>query len=336
MMEITTRLKTSPPNSDISFQQPATVNLTPGPVDQVIANPIDQLLHKAQILRKNGDNNLALVLLRKATAINSNHPAVLTTMAEILVAEGKRAEAIKIRSVLKSKHPSFPTFFAYAQELYLSETSDEEALKAYFECLSVIEGSEPELFEIYKNMGNISVKLRDFDAAEEYYNKAYTINSHSDTLLVNFGTLEVQRNDWDKAVYCFRQAVTINPKNDKGWVGLALMHNEYGDQALAWANLMMAMEINPLNRTAVLLYARWALRDKQEPSAVAVVQNYLTHDNFDEELSLILIHLYCCVNAFNKAHMEVTKMLAWNPQLSTAKEIQKHIAQLQAAAQEMA
>lgn len=309
MMEISTRLTTSDSQID----------------------PIEPLLEKARLLHVNGDSQLALILLRQASAMDSNHFEVLSLMAEILANQGKRNEATKIRAVLKSKHPDFSTFFAYAQELYLSEAADEEALKAYFECLALVQGSEAEMFEIYKNMGNISVKLQDYEGAEEFYNKAYTINSQSDILLVNFGTLEVQRNNWDKAVYCFRQAVTINPKNEKAWVGLALMHNEYGDQTLAWANLQMALEINPFNRTGVLMFARWALRDHQEMAAIQTVTRYLAHDNFDEELSLILVHLYCCMNMFENAEMEATKILAWNPQLPAARDLQKHIRKIQEA-----
>lgn len=311
-MEISTRLSSLPETDSTKSQ----------------VNSVDFLFQQAKLLYANNEMSLALALLRQISAVDSVHFEALNLMAEIAVKTGKRGEAVKIRAVLKSNYPQFSTFFAYAQELYLAETSDEEALKAYFECLSLLDSDQTELFEIYKNMGNISVKLGDFDGAEEFYNKAYTINANSDILLVNFGTLEVQRNDWDKAIYCFRESVRINPQNDKGWVGLALMHNEYGDHSLAWANLSMALELNPFNRTGVLLFARWALRDKQENAAISTVEKFLTKENFDEELSLILVHLYCCMNMFQKAELEATKILAWNPQLPAARELQKHIQQL--------
>jgi tetratricopeptide (TPR) repeat protein len=317
MMEISTR-----PSTDVSH------DISQDPAKSQVS-PVEYLLQQAKVLYAHNDYSLALALLRQASALDSTHFQVLNMMAEIAVLTGKRDEAVKIRQVLKSNYPNFSTFFAYAQELYLSEIQDEEALKAYFECLSLVEAEQNEMFEIYKNMGNISVKLRDFEGAEEFYNKAYTINIRSDVLLVNFGTLEVQRNDWDKALFCFREAVKINPKNDKAWVGLGLMHNEYGDHSLAWANLNMALEINPFNRTGVLMFARWALRDRQEFAAISTVEKFLSKENFDEELSLILVHLYCCVNMFQKAEMEATKIMAWNPQLPAAREIQKHIKQLQ-------
>ena len=310
MMEITTGLRISPPQA------------IPSMTDQ---KPVEELLQYARRLRKSREYSLALALLRKATSVESDNYEILTLMAEILVDTGKRPEALQVRKVLKEFHPDFSTFYEFANELYLTGQHDEEALKAYFECLSVMEGPCFQLFEIYKNMGNISVKLSDFDGAEEFYNKAYTVKSDSDTLLINFGTLEVQRGDFDKALFCFRQAIQVNEKNDKAWVGLALMHSEYGDPSLAWANLTTALDLQPLNRTAVLLYAKWAFRDRRESTAIPIVENYLSSENFDEEISLILIQLYVCLNEFTKAQIETTKILAWNPNFTEAREIQKHL-----------
>ncbi len=310
MMEISTGLRISP---------------TPFEDAPKIKNSAEDLLAQAKLLRSHREYSLALILLRKATSVESDHFEVLNLMADILVETGKREEALNIRKILKEFHPDFSTFYCFANELYLSGQHDEEALKAYFECLSVMEEPCPQIFDIYKNMGNISVKLSDFDGAEEFYNKAYTVKSNSDTLLINFGTLEVQRGDFDKALFCFRQAIEVNEKNDKAWVGLALMHSEYGDHSLAWANLTAALDINPLNRTAVLLYAKWAFRDHRESSAIPLIENYLSEENFDEEISLILIQLYVYLNDFSKAQMETTKILAWNPNFKAAREIEKQL-----------
>jgi tetratricopeptide (TPR) repeat protein len=288
-------------------------------------NPIPNLIRQARLLRKNRESSLALALLRRACGLESDNFEVLTLMSEILVDADKREEALKVRKVIKELYPEFLTFYHFAEELYLSGQNDEEALKAYFECLSVMEDGVPQLFDIYKNMGNISVKLGDFDGAEEFYNKAYTLKSTSDTLLINFGTLEIQRGDFDRALFCFREAIKINPKNDKAWVGLALMHSEYGDYPLAWANLISALDLQPFNRTAVLLCVKWGLRDHREALAIEAAEKFLSHESFDEEISLFLIHLYCYLNQFDKAQLETTKILAWNPELQAAREIEKQL-----------
>jgi tetratricopeptide (TPR) repeat protein len=126
--------------------------------------------------------------------------------------------------------------------------------------------------------------------------------------------LEVQRQDFDKSLYCFRQAVEVNKKNDKAWVGLAMVHAQFGDHELAWANLETAIDINPSNRTAVHLLANWGLRDRRLGQSIEVLENYLSQVEFDEDLSLVLINLYCSSSQITEARLECERVLLWNPE----------------------
>jgi tetratricopeptide (TPR) repeat protein len=209
---------------------------------------------------------------------------------------------------------------------------DQEALESYYEALSVITEENSVLFELYKNMGNIFVRQGDFDGAEEFYNKAYTVNSQSDVLLVNYGTLEVQRSDYDKSLYCFRKAVEVNPANDKAWVGLAMVHNEFGDIELAWANIESALDINPTNRTAVHLAANWGLRDTKIEKAIEYLQQYLASVEQDEDMSLVLINLFCTIGHLEKALLEMERVLLWNPDHKEVRQLKKKIQRSQRAA----
>jgi Flp pilus assembly protein TadD len=177
-------------------------------------------------------------------------------------------------------------------------------------------------------MGNIYVRQGDFDAAEEFYNKAYTLNSGSDVLLVNFGTLEVQRNDFNKSLYCFRKAVELNDKNDKAWVGLAMVHNQLGDCELAWANIERAIDTNINNRTAVHLAANWGVRDGKISSAIESLQNYLGAVEQDEEMSMVLINLFCMLGHYDEALLEIERVLLWNPSQIEVRQVKKQIKQL--------
>ncbi|MES3038145.1 MAG: tetratricopeptide repeat protein, partial [Bdellovibrionota bacterium] len=188
------------------------------------------------------------------------------------------------------------------------------ALEMYFEALSSLNEEHQELFEIYKNMGNIYVKMRDFEGAEEYYNKAHTICSASDVLFVNYGTLEFQKADYEKSRMCFRRAVELNPENDRAWAGLAMVHCQYGDQELAMGNILKSVELNPRNRTAHILASEWLMNSKQWSTCIELLQNYLHSNEHDEDLSLRLIHCFCELKKFDLAQIELTRCLVWNPQ----------------------
>lgn len=271
------------------------------------------LLANARVLMKHQEYSLALNLLRTASNRNSKNMNVLNLLSECLEKTLRFDEALKVRAVCVRIECSFEQVHRLGT-LYYKLGRDEEALSQYFEALSLLTEENDAIFEVYKNIGNILVRQGDFEGAEDYYNKAYTLNPQSDTLLVNFGTLEVQRQDFDKSLYCFRQAVEANPKNDKAWVGLAMVHAQFGDHELAWANLETAIDINPANRTAVLLLANWGLRDGRQEQGIAVLQEYLSTVEFDEALSLVLINLYCSNSQIPEAKLECERVLLWNPE----------------------
>lgn len=285
-------------------------------------------LMNARILMRHHEYQLALNLLRQASNLDSKNPKVLSLLAQCLDKFARNEESLIVYKNLVAIEYCFENLFGYANVLY-KLGRDQEALEKYFEALSVLKTENENLFELYKNMGNIFVRQGDFEAGEEYYNKAYTLNTQSESLLVNFGTLEVQRNDFDKALYCFRKAVEFNPESDKAWVGLAMVHSQLSDIDLAWANLESALEINPKNHTAVLLAANWGHRDNKLDKAINAVQNLLGNVEEDEDMSLVLINLFCAKGQFDRALLEIERVLAWNPDQSEVRELKVKLRKIQ-------
>lgn len=285
---------------------------------------VEKFLTNARLLAKHREYSLALNLLRQASNYDSKNPQTLNMLAQVLQKTGRVDEALIVQKALLKVDYGFNSLFGFATSLY-QMGRDQEALDKYYEALSVLVEENEHLFELYKNMGNIFVRQGDFDGAEEYYNKAYTVNTQSDVLLVNFGTLEVQRNDFDKSLYCFRKAVEINPENDKAWVGLAMVHNHFGDGELAWANLETALDINPKNRTAAHLAANWGLRDGRSHKAIEALEAYLGSVEQDEDMSLVLINLFCSTNQIDKALLEIERVLLWNPEHQEVRDLKKKI-----------
>jgi Flp pilus assembly protein TadD len=181
------------------------------------------------------------------------------------------------------------------------------------------------LFEVYKNLGNLSMKAHDFESAEEYYAKALTLKADSDQLFVNFGTLAIQREDWNEAGERFRNALSVNPNNDKAWVGLAIVHNTVGDSHLAKANIDNAIEIAPNNRTAAHLGAQWAIRDQRLMDAAEILQKYLAEVESDADMSLVLVHTFCLLNRTEFALLEIERVLLWEPQHEQALAIEAEL-----------
>jgi tetratricopeptide (TPR) repeat protein len=266
----------------------------------------------ALLLDQSGDTQLAINFLRVSLTKFPNHKEVLGGLAELLEKDLQLEEARRLRFQLMNSDYKFETVFHYAQIFYL-QSKDSEALSYYFEALSLLKQESIHLFELYKNIGNIHLRQGDFEGAEEYYNKAYTLNSTSDVLLVNLGTLEIQKGNHDKAELCFKSALDQNSKNDRAWVGLALIYHYKSDFDLAWANVLQALEINPKNRTAVDMIGQWAFVVKRLDELAQALENYLSMADFDLELSKLLIHCFCEMGQLHKAQLELLRAKIYFP-----------------------
>ena len=210
------------------------------------------IMENARTLMSHREYQLAISLLR---SVLSRAPYFAPAIRRIGVCHrelGRLDHALKCFQALVKIEPQSENFILLADVYYVMER-DQDAMKYYQTALMDIKVPLSELFNVYKNLGNIFVRSRDFETAEEYYNKAFTIDSKSDTLLVNYGTLEIQRENLEKALSYFREAIQLNGENDKAWVGLSLVHRHMGDFELSHANIERALDINAKNRTALRL-----------------------------------------------------------------------------------
>lgn len=236
---------------------------------------IDFLFQNALVLIDHADYQMALSLLDAVVAGNPSHSEGLKWKAycykKIGKIESSAQECVKWCYV----NPGEESFFEAAECFY--ELAQDDLAKDYYNrALQVIDYDSPYLFHIYKKLGNISVKIQDFDSAEEYYNKAYIQNSHSDDLFVNYGTLEIQKENYDLAIDRFKQAIDLNSNNDKAWIGLALIYRSRGDYDLSWADLKKALDLNVKNTTALKLCVDWSLQEMEYDFAIQKLELYLT------------------------------------------------------------
>jgi len=282
------------------------------------------LLTNAEKLIQHREKDLARGLIYKALAMDSQHPSALRLAERILHPVEDLEKILKIRESLYQTDYCFETIASLAECLY-KLNQDSLAKEKYREAITLPASSIEKVFEVYKNLGNILTKEGDYDGAEEYYHRAFALNPNSDVLLVNLGTLELQQNEYNEALERFRKAIQLNKKNDKAWVGLALVHNQMGDRALAIANIENAIDLNPSNRTAVHIYSNWLAQEGKYLQATEILQNYISECECDEDLSLVLVQVFCQINRFDLAALEAERVLLWNPQSEKMQQIEKEL-----------
>lgn len=278
----------------------------------------EQLLARARLLIEHGDKKNAAHLVRQALAIHSTNPAAMRLMIETL-GEGEfaRIEKTQLRRSLTRYQPNFENFFELAK-LHYAQGNLEDAARFIENAFCFPTEDAQMLFEANKVIGNIEMQKGDFDAAEEFYHKAYSLNSRNASLLVNLGTLEVQRHNWDGARDRFSEAIAVCRGIDaeshvKALIGLFLVSRETEGSDAKLDFLQEALQINPGNRTAVHLFAHFSHQKEKHASAIPVLENYLDAQDFDEEMSLVTTQFYCLQGRYDEALLEAEKAALWNP-----------------------
>lgn len=280
---------------------------------------VTELTSNGELLFKNREFQLASHLFLAVLRKDSHHLLAMIRLGDCYFEMEKWSKAEKIYRIAYQQSMEVKAGLRYAASLYHLDQL-EESMTLYHELLMQVQDRQ-ELFDAYKTMGNIFLRLGDLDSAEESYHRAFTLNNTSDVLCVNYGTLEIQRGHLERALSRYREALAINPQNDKAWVGLALIHRHYGDHELSWGNLQLALDFNKSNVTALQLMAEWSLKDQKVFEVIERLQDYLRDSDQDAEMSLLLAKLFFIINRADLAAIEVTRALSIDPLVSGGREM---------------
>lgn len=278
------------------------------------------LLKNALILIDHGDYELALNLISSILNEIPEHKESLKWKGYCLFQTGAKEKALEPFLLLAELDPSESNYFQLADTLY--ECAQYELSKVFFEkTLDMIDYESAFLFPIYKTLGNIYVYQRDFESAEEFYNKAYVLNVHSDELFVNYGTLEIQRGNNDVAQDRFKQALDLNANNVKAWIGLSLVNRSKFDKDLSWANIYRALDIDPTNPTALKLTVDWSLEDFEFEKSINRLEKFFSLQEPNIEWKLTYAGLLYHAGQWKKAKSECEEILIEKPKYLPAIEI---------------
>ena len=122
------------------------------------------------------------------------------------------------------------------------------------------------LFIVYKNLGCISLLNKNFETAEEYYNRAYTLNPLCPSLQFQKAYLSFKSGDYKKAESGFKALLQSRPDQTKAWLGLALSRKALKETALAKACLYRVLDLDPKNPKALWLKKEWSKESSESPA----------------------------------------------------------------------
>ncbi len=117
-------------------------------------------------------------------------------------------------------------------ESLLNQFRLSEAEECLSEALNQILEPCPLLFAVCKYLGQLSAANKNFPMAEEYYNRAYTLNPDSPGLQFHKALLSFRQKNYREAAAGFQALLKIRPKMARAWLGLALSRKALADKAL--------------------------------------------------------------------------------------------------------
>lgn len=157
------------------------------------------------------------------------------------------------------------------------QSRQDEAKECYLTALDKITEPCVLLFIIYKSLGEIYLLKDDFPMAEEYYNKASTLNPSCESLVFHRAMIQLKEKNYAEAEQNFQIFLQSHLNHAKAWMGLALVRKALGDEELALSCLKRCLDFNPSNIRALNLEQKW-----QSPnvSAQSLTQELSNNLNF--------------------------------------------------------
>ena len=273
----------------------------------------NDLVSNGYLLLRHGEKNEAQFLFAGALAIHSNHPGALKGLYKsVCENQNMIPSCVNILKTLCRIEPSFENFVLLGEVFEKSDATG-EALTAYEKALELQVDDSPRVFDVFKNLGNIKLKHGDVEGAEEFYHKAYAMNSESVALMINLGTLEIQRKQFERAKQRYQKAIQLDSKNSRAWAGLGISHFYLNDHELAMSAMENAIEFDGQNKVPVQLFTRWCVDINQSQRAIPGLIKFLEVSNFDEDISNLFIQVALNLKMYDLALLEAEKGLLYSP-----------------------
>ena len=226
-------------------------------------------------------------------------------------AEGKVYAARKLVDI----EPTIENQFLLANAL---TNADQERVALEILHQIVDQCQEPSwlLYTVFKNIGSLYLRCKDFEAAEEYYNRAYAMNKDDLNLELCYGYLFLHSSKLNDAKTKFADILARDADFTEASIGLALVHASVGEYDLACANLSNVLDKNPSHKL---------LENDQLPhwSTIDLINGFLKENPQDEEALTLRVGWYIKQQNFKKAY-EVLPILKKN-----YRGDMKHISQLE-------
>ena len=202
------------------------------------------------------NNQLRLENLFESVGLQNSDERLLEWVGLLALENKEWSLAESVFSLLLEQRDKVLDLVGLAKSLRMQERL-KEAEECYLESLEKIKYPCSLLFIIYKALGEIYLLKKDISQAEEFYNKAGTIQPSCKSLTFSRAMISLTEKNYKQAESYFIKYLSSNLSSEKAWLGLAISRKGLGDIELAWACLKKCLDLNSKNQQALNLEKQW-------------------------------------------------------------------------------
>lgn len=287
--------------------------------------------------------------LVKESIKNKNYRKALAQLSQLSIQHSHDEDFLVYLSDVQNKLSDFSGLLKTYQTLEKINLSSNK--RAYYQCCIIeilykLNKKNEALDVIYDFMSKTSERLlkvkvlliltkiyieeNDFEGVEEALDELSLLKCENEFTVWASGLVELHQKKSDLALGYFRKSIKMNPNQDYAWVSLSMLHYEMGDLDLAHANLEKALDLNPVNAVALKLYAIWNSKNSlKQQKALGRLRFYLSHQSFDEDMSLCFIKMLCHAKMWSEANFELDKLIINNPKNQSYLQLKKSLRNLE-------
>lgn len=233
-------------------------------------------------------------------------------IAEVLLVQGKRAEATRALEEVLKENPGDDNAKAMRASLLIDPANPEQVQTAINELQSLV-GRMPKNAVLRFNMARALMAKGQIEQARTQLQEAVKIDHAYLPARVTLARLHVFRREFGAALQAVQEILDIAPRNLQAKLIRADAQMGLGNLSQARETVVEAIKENPSSRDAVFQLGYLDLRDNRFKEAEAIFQKLRDTDSADLRGLFGLTETYAAQNQHDKAIQLLNTELAANP-----------------------
>ena len=165
----------------------------------------------------------------------------LIVLAVTAYGTGKHEASVNLLKRVIKVNPDLPQVYSNLGNARKELGNLDQAKENYEKAIEL----DPNFAEVYHNLGNLYRDQGKFDTAKTYYQQALKLNSQLEKTYINLGLLERDAGNREQAIDYHNKLLALYPNHAEGYNNLGLLQSEEGNYEEAEASLKYSIQLKP-------------------------------------------------------------------------------------------